>query len=212
MQIADAPRPADAPRRGARRALLRRERVPAAAAGEVQDRPLRLLGRAWRACAAAAKSCSARARRATSGGAVAEAARRAAGVPLSAVVLVSDGAANVARATSGASCANLRARNLPVYTVGVGSARAADGRRAGARADAAARARRSSVHVEAFVRLSGYGATKVLIAVSEDGRAVKTEEFSLRGGETEAVRLELTAATCGRRTATRSRSRRSTAR
>lgn len=130
------------------------------------------------------------------GGAVSEAARRAAGVPLSAVVLVSDGAANVPR-DLGAVLRDLRARNLPVYTVGVGSrARPTD-----AELVRVQMPRRvlvgSSMNAEAFVRLSGYGATKVLIAVSEDGRAVKTEEFNLRGSETEAVRLELMAATAG---------------
>lgn len=130
------------------------------------------------------------------GGALAEAARRSTGAPLSAVVLVSDGAAN-AGADLAAELRNLRARGLPVYTVGVGSAR----RPADAELVRVSLPRRvlvgSSVEVEAFVRASGYGATKVRIAASEDGRAVKTEEFSLRGGETEVVRMELIPATAG---------------
>jgi uncharacterized membrane protein len=130
------------------------------------------------------------------GGALAEAARRSTGAPLSAVVLVSDGAAN-AGADLAAELRNLRARGLPVYTVGVGSAR----RPADAELVRVNLPRRvlvgSSVEVEAFVRASGYGATKVRIAASEDGRAVKTEEFSLRGGETEVVRMELIPATAG---------------
>src|SRR5215204_6037332 len=130
------------------------------------------------------------------GGALAEAARRSTGAPLSAVVLVSDGAAN-AGADLAAELRNLRARGLPVYTVGVGSAR----RPADAELARVILPRRvlvgSSVEVEAFVRASGYGATKVRIAASEDGRAVKTEEFNLRGGETEVVRMELVPATPG---------------
>src|SRR5215212_2747745 len=129
-------------------------------------------------------------------GALAEAARRSTGAPLSAVVLVSDGAAN-AGADLAAELRNLRARGLPVYTVGVGDAR----RPADAELVRVALPRRvlvgSSVEVEAFVRASGYGATKVRIAASEDGRAVKTEEFNLRGGETEVVRMELVPATAG---------------
>jgi hypothetical protein len=130
------------------------------------------------------------------GRAMSEAARRPAGVPLSALVLMSDGAANVPTDLA-AELRNLRARNLPVYTVGVGSA---------ARATDAEMVRisiprrvlvGSSINVEAFVRLSGFGATKVLIAISEDGRALKTEEFNLRGGETEAVQLELVPNTSG---------------
>jgi uncharacterized membrane protein len=130
------------------------------------------------------------------GGALAEAARRSTGAPLSALVLVSDGAAN-AGADLAAELRNLRARGLPVYTVGVGSAR----RPADAELVRVNLPRRvlvgSSVEVEAFVRASGYGATKVRVAASEDGRAVKTEEFSLRGGETEVVRMEIIPATPG---------------
>lgn len=130
------------------------------------------------------------------GGALAEAARRSTGAPLAAVVLVSDGAAN-AGADLASELRNLRARGLPVYTVGVGSAR----RPADAELVRVSLPRRvlvgSSVEVEAFVRVSGYGATKVRIAASEDGRAVKTEEFNLRGGETEVVRMELIPATAG---------------
>ena len=128
--------------------------------------------------------------------ALAEAARRSAGAPLSAVVLVSDGAAN-AGADLSAELRNLRARGLPVYTVGVGSAR----RPADAELVRVNLPRRvlvgSSVEVEAFVRASGYSATKVRIAASEDGRAVRTEEFPLRGGETEVVRMELVPETPG---------------
>jgi uncharacterized membrane protein len=124
------------------------------------------------------------------GGAISEAARRSAGAPLSAIVLISDGAANVAHDLS-AELRNLRARGLPVYTVGVGNTR----RPADAELLRVHLPRRvlvgSSIEVEAFVRASGYGETKVRVAVSEDGRAVKTEEYSLRGGEAEVVRLEL---------------------
>jgi uncharacterized membrane protein len=123
-------------------------------------------------------------------GALDEIAKRSSGLPLSAVVLVTDGAANVSRDLS-ATLRELRARDVPVFTVGVGdTARPLDAeltrinlpRRvlAGSRAN-----------IEAFVRLSGYGATKILMSVREDGRAIKTEEFNLRGNDTEAVNLEI---------------------
>ncbi|HLM55643.1 MAG TPA: vWA domain-containing protein [Pyrinomonadaceae bacterium] len=129
-------------------------------------------------------------------GAVSQAARRATGAPLSAVVLVSDGAANVPRDLA-AELRNLRARGVPVYTVGLGStARPTD-----AELVRVSLPRRvlvgSTLEVEAYVRASGYGPTKIRLAASEDGRAVKTEEVALRGGETEAVRIELTPATSG---------------
>ncbi len=129
-------------------------------------------------------------------GALTKAARRAAGVPLSALVLFSDGAANVPSDLS-AELRSLRARNIPVYTVGVGSTR----RPTDAELVRVSLPRRvlvgSSLEVDLFVRASGYGETKVRVAASEDGRAVKTEEFNLRGGETEAVRMELVPATAG---------------
>src|SRR5690242_8946557 len=55
----------------------------------------------------------------------------------------------------------------------------------------------SRVNIETFVGLSGYNATKVLLGVREDGRAIKTEEFNLRGNDTEAVNLEITPTTPG---------------
>jgi hypothetical protein len=130
------------------------------------------------------------------GGALSEVVRRSNAGPLSAIVLVSDGASNVPRDLA-AEIRDLRARGIPVYTVGAGStSRFTDAELARIQVP-----RRvlvgSSANVEAFVRLSGYGATRVLIAVSEDGRALKTEEFDLRGDETQAVNLEIVPTTTG---------------
>jgi len=55
----------------------------------------------------------------------------------------------------------------------------------------------SRLNIETIVGLSGYEATKVLLSVREDGRAVKTEEFNLRGNDTQAVNLEITPTTPG---------------
>jgi len=129
-------------------------------------------------------------------GALDEIAKRSSGLPLSAVVLASDGAANVSHDLE-ATLRELRARDVPVFTVGVGdSSRPLDAeltrinlpRRvlAGSRAN-----------IEAFVSLSGYSATRVLMNVREDGRAIKTEEFNLRGNDTQAVNLEVTPSTPG---------------
>jgi uncharacterized membrane protein len=130
------------------------------------------------------------------GGAISEAVRRSSAVPLSAVVVVSDGASNVPRDLA-AELRDLRARGIPVYTVGTGSTT----RLMDAELSRISVPRRvlvgSSANVEAFVRLSGYGATKVLIAISEDGRALKTEEFNLRGTDTESLQLEIVPTTVG---------------
>ena len=129
-------------------------------------------------------------------GALEETIKRSSGMPLSAVVLASDGASNVPRDLA-AVLRELRARDIPVFTVGVGNtSRAMD-----AELTRVNMPRRvlvgSRLNIETIVGLSGYGATKVLLAVSEDGRAVKTEEVNLRGNDTQAVNVEITPATPG---------------
>jgi uncharacterized membrane protein len=125
------------------------------------------------------------------GGALGETVKRAAGIPLSAIVIATDGAANVPSDLS-ATLRELRARDIPVFTVGVGStSRPPDAELA--RVNIPRRVLVGSrVNLEAFVSLSGYGAIKVLLGVREDGRAIKTEEFNLRGNDTQAVNLEIT--------------------
>lgn len=129
-------------------------------------------------------------------GALDEIAKRSSGMPLSAIVLATDGASNVSRDLS-ATLRDLRARDVPVFTIGVGdTARPLD-----AELTRMTLPRRvlvgSRANIEAFVSLSGYGATKVLMSVREDGRAIKTEEFNLRGNDTQAVSLEIIPSTPG---------------
>src|SRR5262245_24831260 len=123
-------------------------------------------------------------------GALDEIARRSSGMPLSAIVLVTDGAANVSRDLS-ATLRELRARDVAVFTVGVGdTARPLD-----AELTRMNLPRRvlvgSRANIEAFVSLSGYGASRVLMSVREDGRTIKTEEFNLRGNDTQPVNIEV---------------------
>src|ERR1044071_5133198 len=129
-------------------------------------------------------------------GALDETIKRSSGMPLSAVVLASDGASNVPRDLA-AVLRELRARDIPVFTVGVGNtAKPMD-----AELTRVNMPRRvlvgSRLNIETIVGLSGYGATKVLLSVREDGRAVKTEEFNLRGNDTQAINLEITPTTPG---------------
>ncbi len=129
-------------------------------------------------------------------GALDEIARRSSGMPLSGIVLATDGASNVSRDLD-ATLRELRARDIPVFTVGVGdTARPLD-----AELTRINLPRRvlvgSRANIDAFVSLSGYGATKVLMNVREDGRAIKTEEFNLRGNDTQAVNLEIIPSTPG---------------
>ena len=129
-------------------------------------------------------------------GALDETVKRSSGMPLSAIVLATDGASNVPRDLA-ATLRELRARDIPVFTVGVGNtARPMD-----AELTRINMPRRvlvgSRVNIETYVGLSGYQATKVLIGVREDGRAIKTEEFNLRGNDTQAINLEITPTTPG---------------
>ena len=129
-------------------------------------------------------------------GALDETIKRSSGMPLSAIVLATDGASNVPRDVT-ATLRELRARDIPVFTVGVGNtARPLD-----AELTRVNMPRRvlvgSRVNIETFVGLSGYSATKVLLGVREDGRAIKTEEFNLRGTDTQAINLEITPTTPG---------------
>lgn len=129
-------------------------------------------------------------------GALDETIKRSSGMPLSAVVLATDGASNVPRDLA-ATLRELRARDIPVFTVGVGNtARPIDAELT--RINMPRRVLAGSrVNIESYVGLSGYQATKVLIGVREDGRAIKTEEINLRGNDTQAVNLEITPTTPG---------------
>src|ERR1044072_2309860 len=129
-------------------------------------------------------------------GALDETIKRSSGMPLSAVVPASDGASNVPSDLA-AVLRELRARDIAVFTVGVGNtARPMD-----AELTRVNMPRRvlvgSRLNIETIVGLSGYGQTKVLLSVREDGRAIKTEEVNLRGNDTQAVNLEITPATPG---------------
>lgn len=129
-------------------------------------------------------------------GALEETIKRSSGMPLSAIVLATDGASNVPSDIS-TTLRELRARDIPVFTIGVGdTARPLD-----AELTRINMPRRvlvgSRVNIETFVGLSGYNNTKVLLGVREDGRAIKTEQFDLRGNDTQAINLEITPTTPG---------------
>src|SRR5688572_14380500 len=129
-------------------------------------------------------------------GALEETIKRSSGMPLSAVVLATDGASNVPRDLA-ATLRELRARDIPVFTVGVGNT----SRPVDAELTRINMPRRvlvgSRVNIETYVGLSGYQATKILLGVREDGRAIKTEEVNLRGNDTQALNLEITPTTPG---------------
>lgn len=129
-------------------------------------------------------------------GALDETLKRSSGMPLSAIVVATDGAANVP-SDFAATLRELRARDIAVFTMGVGNtSRAMDAELV--RINMPRRVLVGSrLNIEAFVGLSGYNSSRVLLSVREDGRAIKTEEFNLRGNDTQAVNLEVTPTTPG---------------
>jgi uncharacterized membrane protein len=129
-------------------------------------------------------------------GALNEAIKRSSGMPLSAIVIATDGAANVPSDLE-ATIRELRARDIAVFTVGVGNtSRPMDAELV--RVNVPRRVLvGSKLNIEAFLGLTGYGPTKALLGVREDGRAIKTEEVNLRGSDTQTVNLEITPSTTG---------------
>jgi uncharacterized membrane protein len=128
--------------------------------------------------------------------AIHESVKDAGGSAMSAVVLLSDGGANTPRDLS-SELRELRARNIPVFTIGVGNPE----RFKDAEAVRVTAPRRvllgSAVIADLLVRSSGYGATKILISVTEDGRALKTQSYDLKGGDAQSVTIEFTPSTAG---------------
>jgi uncharacterized membrane protein len=129
-------------------------------------------------------------------GALNEAVKDATGNALSAVVLVSDGGSNTPKDLS-AELRDLRARNIPVFAIGVGN----PDRFKDAEMTRVTTPRRvltgSAVSADALVRLSGYPNSKVALSVTEDGRAIKTQQFDVKGGESQTVTVEFTPTTPG---------------
>lgn len=128
--------------------------------------------------------------------ALGEAVKESTGSPLSAIVLVSDGGANTPKDLSD-QLRDLRSRNIPVFTVGVGNpARFKDAETV--RITAPRRVLSgSAIIAETLVRLTGYDNQKISLAVSEDGKALKTQQFDVKSGEAQSVTIEFNPTSVG---------------
>ncbi len=129
-------------------------------------------------------------------GALREAVNESAGNALSAIVVVSDGGSNTAKDLT-AELRDLRARNIPVFTVGVGN----PDRFKDAELTRVTTPRRmlvgSAVSADLLLRFNGYPDSKVTVAVTEDDRALKTQQFDVKGGESQTVTIEFTPSSAG---------------
>ncbi len=134
-------------------------------------------------------------------GGVLESVRDSGGANLAAVVLISDGGANTTSDQS-EELRQLRSQNIPVFTIGVGN----PGRFRDLEVTRVSVPRRvligSAVSAEVYLRLSGYaGSSRVEVAVTEDGRPLKSQSFDLRPGgenrEAQPVTVEFTPSAVG---------------
>ncbi len=125
-----------------------------------------------------------------------EAVQDSTGSPLSAIVLLSDGGANASKDIS-AELRELRSRNIPVFTVGIGNT----SRFKDAEVVRITAPRKvltgSAIIAETLVRLSGYDKTKISLAITEDGKALKTQQFDVRGGEAQSLTIEFNPTSAG---------------
>jgi hypothetical protein len=123
-------------------------------------------------------------------------------VPLSGLVVFTDGADN-ARTPLGDELLSLRARSVPVFTVGVGREKF-DKDIEIRRVEAARTALKGSAIVaDVLVRQRGYGGQKVPLVVEDEGRVIASEEVALPGdGDLAPVRLHVVLNDPGARTLT----------
>jgi uncharacterized membrane protein len=114
-----------------------------------------------------------------------------AGLPVSGVVVVSDGADN-AGGDLGASLVALKARRVPVYTVGVGEERFTRDLSVTSVTAPPSVLAGSTVLVDAALGVRGAGGEKTTVTAEADGKIVATQEVTLpKRGDVMRVRLKI---------------------
>lgn len=133
-------------------------------------------------------------------GALERAVRDSSGLPLSGLVLMSDGATNgEGDLTNSMATAlgNLRARGLPVFTVGVGQTRL-EGDVEVIRATAPRRVLRGSpVTAEVLLRADASQQRSVRVELSEDSHALRTQDVPIQTEATTVARITFTPSSPG---------------
>ncbi len=132
--------------------------------------------------------------------AIEQAVRDAAGLPVSGIVVMSDGASN-AEADAASNLANtltnLKSRNLPVFTVGLGKAKI-DGDIEVVRATAPRRVIvKAGVTAEVSIKASGEGQKSVQVDLYEDGRPLRSQTVMLQGEATSVAKITFKPLTAG---------------
>ncbi len=122
-----------------------------------------------------------------------------AGLPVSGVVLVSDGA-DTSEAALGESLLGLKAEKLPVFTVGVGSAKLPKDIQVDRVNVPRSVLKGSALLVDAVITQTGYAGQTVRLDVEDDGRIVGSQSVQLPSDGTPAtVRVRATASDAGPR-------------
>jgi len=122
-----------------------------------------------------------------------------AGLPLAGLVMVSDGA-DTSDAALDESIASLKARSIPVFTVGVGQERFARDVQVTRVETPRAVLKGTALVVDVVLSQTGYGGQTIPISVEDDGRIVSTQEVKLPPeGESGTVKVRFTANEAGAR-------------
>src|SRR5437867_3692621 len=122
-----------------------------------------------------------------------------AGLPLAGLVMVSDGA-DTSDAAIDESLASLKARSIPVFTVGVGQERFARDVQVTRVETPRSVLKGTALVVDGVLSQSGYGGQTGPLSVEDDGRIVSTQEVKLPAdGESATVKVRFTANDAGAR-------------
>jgi uncharacterized membrane protein len=133
------------------------------------------------------------------GPALARARDELSGLPLAGLVMVTDGA-DTSDASLDESLASIKARSIPVFTVGVGAERFARDIQVTRVETPRTALKGTSLVVNVVITQTGYGGTTVPLEVEDNGHIVSTQEVTLPAdGESATVRVRFTTADAGAR-------------
>jgi uncharacterized membrane protein len=133
------------------------------------------------------------------GGALDRARDELSGLPLAGLVMVTDGA-DTSDSALDESIASLKARSIPVFTVGIGQEKFARDVQITRVETPRSALKGTSLVVNLVLTQSGYAGVKVPLNVEDEGRIVGTQEVTLPpDGESATVRVRFTASDPGPR-------------
>ncbi|MBI3493308.1 MAG: hypothetical protein HY047_16235 [Acidobacteria bacterium] len=121
------------------------------------------------------------------------------GLPLAGLVMVTDGA-DTSDAAIDETLASLKARSIPVFTVGVGADRFQRDIQVTRVETPRSVLKGTALVVDVVLSQTGYGGQNVPITVEDDGRIISTQEVALPpDGESATVKVRFTASEAGAR-------------